>query len=156
MSATTRRPRAGEVDGVSYFFLTEEEFMRLVEDDGLLEWARYADNLYGTPRAPVDERIKEGYGVVLEIDYQGAVQIREKMPSACFIFVAPPSIEELERRLRERGTEDETAIQRRLSAARMELSHKEEYDMLLVNDDLDQAASELSAYVIEQMEGLNR
>ena len=152
VSATTRRPREGEVEGVSYFFLTEEEFLRLVEQDGFLEWARYAENLYGTPRDAVMSHISEGQGVVLEIDYQGAVQVREKMPEACFIFIEPPSIAELERRLRERGTEDEHAIDQRLLAARMELSHKEEYDMLLVNDDLDQAASELSAYVAQQME----
>ncbi len=153
VSATTRRPREGEVEGVSYFFLTEEEFLRLVEQDGFLEWARYAENLYGTPRDAVMSHISEGQGVVLEIDYQGAVQVREKMPEACFIFIEPPSIAELERRLRERGTEDEHAIDQRLLAARMELSHKEEYDMLLVNDDLDQAASELEAYVLHELNG---
>ena len=136
-SMTTRSPREGEIDGVHYDFLTEEAFMDLVRRDGFLEWARYADHCFGTP-------LKQ---IVLEIDVQGAFQVRDKMPEAHLVFVVPPSLEELERRLRGRGTEDEAVVQKRMKAAVEELSHKDDYDKQLVNDDLDRATDELVAYV---------
>ena len=147
VSATTRAPREGEVDGVSYFFMSREDFMRLVDEGGLLEWAQFAGNCYGTPRANVEEQMAAGKQVILEIEVQGAFQIREKMPEAHLVFIEPPSMAELEKRLRGRGTETEEAIQRRLETAKLELSRKMEYDVRLVNDDLETAVAELLAFV---------
>ena len=147
VSATTRAPREGEVDGVSYFFMSREDFMRLVDEGGLLEWAQFAGNCYGTPRANVEEQMATGKQVILEIEVQGAFQIREKMPEAHLVFIEPPSMAELEKRLRGRGTETEEAIQRRLETAKLELSRKMEYDVRLVNDDLETAVAELLAFV---------
>ena len=152
VSVTTRAPRVGEVDGVHYRFATDEEFDRLVEEDGLLEWATYGGNRYGTPRADVEEHIARGDQVILEIDVQGGFQVREKMPSAHLVFVESPSLEVLESRLRGRGTETEEAIATRMEAARVELSRKMEYDVRLVNDDLEEAVRALTGYVDEQAE----
>lgn len=150
VSATTRAPREGEVDGTSYFFLTRERFDELVALDGFLEWAEYSGNCYGTPRASVEQHLAAGDNVILEIEVKGAFQVREKAPEAVLVFIEPPSLQELERRLRERGTEDEAAVQQRLETAKVELSHKMEYDWRLVNDDLDTAAAELAAFVSGQ------
>lgn len=147
VSATTRAPREGEVDGQHYLFLEPEEFDRMVAEDGLLEWAEYAGNRYGTPRATVEERMAAGQQVILEIEVQGAFQVREKMPQAHLVFIEPPSMEELEARLRGRGTETEEAIARRLATAQVELSRKMEYDKRLVNDSVERAAAELASYV---------
>lgn len=152
VSATTRAPRAGEVDGVHYFFKTEEEFLKLAEAGGFLEWARYNGNCYGTPRASVEEHIAAGEQVILEIEVQGAFQVREKMPDAHLVFIEPPSLEVLEERLRNRGTEADDVIRERLDVAKVELSRKMEYDVRLVNDDLQLALAELVAYVNEQAE----
>ena len=149
ISATTRLPREGELEGVHYYFIDRDHFMKLAESDELLEWAEYSGNCYGTPRASVEEQISKGKQVILEIDVQGAFQVREKMPQTHLVFIEPPSIEELERRLRMRGTEDEETIQRRMSAAKLELSRKKEYDYTLVNDDLDEAVQSLVSYVNE-------
>ena len=151
-SVTTRPPRAGEVEGLQYHFVTDEEFDRLVAGDGLLEWARYGGNRYGTPRAAVEEHMAGGDQVVLEIETQGAFQVRKKMPSAHLVFIEPPSLEVLEARLRGRATDSEEAIAVRLATAEVELSRKMEYDMRLVNDDLDEAVAQLVAYVDEQAE----
>lgn len=152
VSATTRAPRAGEADGVQYFFKTEDEFADEVARDGLLEWARYAGNCYGTPRASVEAHMAAGDQVILEIDVQGAFQVRDKMPEARLVFIEPPSLEVLEERLRGRGTETDEVIARRMAAAEVELSQKMKYDIRLVNDDLDDAARALVAYVNEQAE----
>lgn len=151
-SMTTRAPREGEVDGVQYDFLTDGQFRDLVAQDGFLEWAEYAGHCYGTPRKSIEEALAAGKQIVLEIDVQGAFQVREKMPSAHLVFIEPPSLEELERRLRGRGTEGEDVIKRRMVAAVGELSHKDDYDKRVVNDDLDRAANELVAYVNELAE----
>ena len=151
-SVTTRLPRAGEVDGVQYRFLSDSEFQNLVESDGLLEWATYGGNRYGTPRATVEEHIANGDQVILEIDVQGAFQVRENLPSAHLIFIEPPSLAVLEARLRGRGTETDEQIAARMEAAKVELSRKMEYDIRLVNDDLEEAACALAAYVNEQAE----
>ena len=151
-SVTTRAPREGEVDGVHYRFATAEEFQNLVDTDGLLEWATYAGNRYGTPRATVEEHMARGDQVILEIDVQGAFQVRDKMPSAHLVFIEPPSLEVLEERLRGRGTETDEVIEKRMQAAAVELSHKMEYDMRLVNDNLDEAVAALVGYVNEQAE----
>lgn len=152
VSATTRTPRPGEIDGVTYFFKTRDEFESMIEANELLEWAEYSGNYYGTPLASIREAMAAGKQVILEIEVQGAAQVKEKLPEAHLIFIEPPSMEELAHRLRTRGTEDEKTIERRLEAAHMELSRKQEYDVTLVNDNLEQATDELVAYVKAQSE----
>lgn len=152
VSATTRKPRPGEEHGKHYFFVTNEEFDNLINSDGLLEWAQYGSNRYGTPRASVEEHMALGQQVLLEIEVQGAFQVKEKIPSAHLIFIEPPSLEELEKRLRGRGTESEEAIQERMRTARVELSHKMEYDIQLVNDSLPDALSQLLDYINQRAE----
>lgn len=134
VSATTRARRPGERDGVHYHFVSEEEFDRLVEGEELLEWAVvHRDARYGTPRRPVEEAVDNGRPALLEIDLQGARQVRERMPEALFVFLAPPSWEELVRRLVGRGTEDADERERRLGTARGELAAEEEFDVTIVN-----------------------
>lgn len=152
VSATTRAPRLGEVDGVHYHFVSDHDFQRLIDTDGLLEYATYADHRYGTPRSSVEEHMGCGDQVILEIDVQGAFQVREHMPEARLVFVEPPSLDVLERRLRGRGTESDDVIESRMQAARVELSRKMEYDIRLVNDDLEEATVTLVDYVNEQAE----
>jgi guanylate kinase len=144
ISATTRPPRQGEQDGVHYFFLTPERFDQQVREGGFLEWASFAGNRYGTPRSAVEQRLTAGQPVLLEIEVDGARQVRATYPAALRIFVAPPSFEELERRIRGRGTEEEEAIQRRLARARQELAAAAEFDAVLVNDDLETAGQDLA------------
>lgn len=144
VSATTRPPRPGEVDGRHYRFVSEEEFDRLVAEDGLLEWAVvHGRHRYGTPRAAVEERLAAGEPALLEIDLQGARQVRERMPEALMVFLAPPSWEELVRRLVGRGTETEAERERRLQTARDELAAQAEFDVTIVNTDIDEACAEL-------------
>ena len=146
-SVTTRSPRPGEVDGREYFFVNFERFREMVENDELLEHAEYVANRYGTPRAYVEQRMSEGMNVLLDIEVQGARQVRKKMPEAVLIFIAPPSSEELERRLRGRGTDTEAAIEGRLIRARQEFQEADFYDYLIVNDDVEKAASKLNAII---------
>jgi guanylate kinase len=143
VSATTRTPRPGEVDGVQYHFVTRSEFERMVSGGQMLEWAEYAGNLYGTPRGPVEERLAAGRPALLEIELQGARQVRRAMPEANLVFLAPPSREELARRLVGRGTEDEAAIAERLGVAEVEMAAACEFDVVLVNDTVGHAAEEL-------------
>ena len=150
ISATTRAPRSGEVNGIHYFFHSQERFNELVQSGGLLEWAEFAGNCYGTPRQPIDERIGNGIPVLLEIELEGARQVRRSLPEAFQIFVAPPSFKELEQRIRCRGTEEEEAIQRRLRRAQDEMAAQEEFDAVIINDDLESALVEL-----EQLMRLN-
>lgn len=146
-SVTTRKPRPGEVDGREYFFVDLDRFREMVENDELLEHAEYVANSYGTPRAYVQQKLDQGLNVLLDIEVQGARQVREKMPEAVMIFIAPPSLEELERRLRGRGTDTERAIEARLIRARQEYEEADFYDYLIINDDAGRAASELSAII---------
>ena len=144
VSVTTRRRRPGEVDGVHYHFVSDEEFDRLVADDELLEWAVVHQHArYGTPRAPVEAALAAARPALLEIDLQGARQVRDRMPEALFVFLAPPSWEELVRRLVGRGTEDETERERRLATARAELAAEPEFDATVVNRTIPAAAEEL-------------
>ena len=143
VSATTRAPRAGEVDGAAYHFWTEQEFARAVADRGFLEWAEFAGSRYGTPRAEVERRLATGESVLLEIELQGARQVHAAVPDALMVFLSPPSLADLEARLRGRGTEDEAAISRRLARARDELAAAREFDVVVVNDDVVRAAREL-------------
>ncbi len=149
VSATTRAPRPGEQEGVHYFFHSPASFDALVEGGGLLEWARFAGNGYGTPRAAVEERLARGIPVLLEIELEGARQVRRHCPEAFQVFVRPPSLEELERRIRGRGTDSEEAIVRRLARAEEELTAEPEFDAVVVNHELPQAVAEL-----EQLMGL--
>ena len=145
VSATTRFPRPGEVDGVHYFFVGQDEFDRLVADDALLEWAEFAGNRYGTPRAAVEQKLAAGVPVVLEIDLQGARQVRSSVPDALLVFVAPPSWEELVARLSGRGTESPEVVKRRLDAARVELAAEDEFDTTLVNSSVEEVCTRLVA-----------
>ncbi len=145
ISATTRSPRSGEIDGEHYFFLSHDHFAELVEGDGCLEWAEFAGNQYGTPRKPVKQQLSLGRPVLLEIELEGARQVRRSFPEAVQIFLAPPSFEELERRIRGRATETEEAIQRRLVRAREELMAQQEFDAVVINDDLQAAVIELES-----------
>ncbi|MGW1077391.1 guanylate kinase [Streptomyces sp. NPDC002537] len=145
VSATTRKPRPGEQEGVQYFFVDDEEFDKLVANGELLEWAEFAGNRYGTPRRPVLDRLAAGQPVLLEIDLQGARQVRETMPDARLVFLAPPSWDELVRRLTGRGTESPEVIERRLAAAKVELAAESEFDVTLVNTSVEDVARELLA-----------
>ncbi|MCP9886563.1 guanylate kinase [Cyanobium sp. ATX 6A2] len=143
VSATTRAPRAGEVDGESYFFLSREAFERQVRAGGFLEWAEFAGNLYGTPRRPVEQHLEQGRPVLLEIELEGARQVRRTFPAGFQLFIKPPSFAELERRIRGRGTDSDGAISKRLDRARVELAAEGEFDAVLVNGDLQLALAEL-------------
>ncbi|ARF81205.1 guanylate kinase [Kitasatospora aureofaciens] len=145
VSATTRHPRPGEKNGVQYHFVDNDEFDKLVANGELLEWAEFAGNRYGTPRAAVLEKLERGEPVLLEIDLQGARQVRESMPEAQLVFLAPPSWDELVRRLTGRGTEPQDVIKRRLEAAKVELAAEREFDTTLVNTSVEQVAAELLA-----------
>ncbi|MGW2636697.1 guanylate kinase [Streptomyces sp. NPDC001348] len=145
VSATTRKPRPGEQHGVHYFFVTDEEMDKLIANGELLEWAEFAGNRYGTPRQAVLEHLEAGVPVLLEIDLQGARQVRESMAEAQLVFLAPPSWEELVRRLTGRGTEPPEVIERRLEAARTELAAEPEFDETLVNTSVEDVARELLA-----------
>jgi guanylate kinase len=147
VSCTTRKPRPKERNGVEYRFVTRDEFTRMVAAGELLESAEFAGNLYGTPRAPVLQRLAAGEPTLLEIDLQGARQIRTAMPDAQLVFLAPPSWEELERRLIGRGTEITDAVAARLAQARVELAAAEEFDTVVVNDDVEHAAAEVVALI---------
>ena len=145
VSATTRQRRPGEVDGEHYWFVTPERFAAMRDAGELLEWAQvHGSNYYGTPRGPVAEHLAAGVPSLLEIDLQGARQIRETMPEALFVFLAPPNFAELERRLAGRGTEDDDERQRRLATARVELDAQGEFDAVVVNDTVELAALELA------------
>lgn len=147
VSATTRNPRPGEEEGVHYYFLDKDHFLELVNHDGFLEWAKVHDNYYGTLKESVLEHMKAGEQVILEIDVQGALQVRNVIPEAHLVFIEPPSLEELERRLRSRGTESDDVISSRMKTAEVELAQKMEYDIQVVNDDLEQAVNELTAVI---------
>ena len=143
VSATTRFPRPGEKDGIQYRFLSRPEFEAMAAKGQLLEHAEYAGNLYGTPRGPVEDHLAAGDAALLEIELQGARQVRQAMPDAFLVFLTPPSWSELERRLTGRGTEDRAQLEARLAQARVELAAEHEFDAVVVNDDVERAAAEL-------------
>lgn len=150
VSATTRKPREGEVDGVHYHFMTKERFEELIEADRFLEYARYAENYYGTPLDPVLEQLEQGNDVILEIELQGALQVKQRMPQAVLVFIAPPSFEELEDRLRGRGTESEEVILQRLTIARQECANMDRFHYVVVNDEVADAADRLRAVILSR------
>ncbi len=145
ISATTRSPRVGEEHGKDYFFMTREKFQSLLAQDKMLEHAEYCGNYYGTPSEPIEKWLSQGHDVILEIEVQGGSQVLQKRPESVSIFVLPPSVRALEERLRSRGTESEETIQKRLSAAKEEMSKAHQYAYAVVNDDLDEAANEIAA-----------
>lgn len=147
VSATTRLPRPGEVEGVDYHFVPPEHFAQMVADGAFLEHAVYAGNSYGTPRQEVEAALLAGQIVVLDIEVQGAMQVRAAMPDALLVMLLPPSLEELERRLRNRGTEDDAAVRRRLERAIEELTMREVFDVTVVNDDVDRCVDEILAAI---------
>ena len=150
VSATTRSPRPGEVEGVHYTFISPEEFEHLAQNDGLLEWAEVHGNRYGTPRALVEEKVAAGNQVILEIDPQGAFQVKQRWPESVLIFIMPPSWEELQRRLEGRGSETKEQVERRLATAKQELELVGEYDHVIINDDVSRATDEMVAIVTSQ------
>ena len=156
ISVTTRDPRPGEEDGVSYFFRTEEEFDRMVEEDAFLEYARYVKHSYGTPKAYVEEQLDAGKDVILEIEIQGARKIKKKIPEALLVFVTPPSMEVLKERLTGRGTETAQVIADRLARASQEAEGVEEYDYLLVNDTLEECVDTLHGIIQGEHFRMNR
>lgn len=147
VSATTRAPRENEVDGINYHFFSNEEFEEKIKNDELLEYAQYCEHYYGTLREEVESRLDEGIDVILEIEVKGAMKIRELRPDALFIFVVPPSLKELERRLRKRGTETEEVIRKRVAAAAEEIPYASKYDYVIVNDALEDAVSDFRAVI---------
>ncbi len=147
VSATTRNPRAGEVSGVDYFFVSREEFLGMISGDRLLEFAEYCGNFYGTPKEPIEKWLSEGKDVILEIEVQGGAQIKEKRPDCVSIFILPPSVGVLEKRLRARGTEDEKTLQKRLKTAREEIQKAKDYDYVVVNDTVEGAAEQIDKII---------
>lgn len=156
ISVTTRPPRAGEVDAVNYFFRTEEEFEQLLKDDQLLEWATFVGHRYGTPKEFVRDQIEAGNAVIMDIDIQGAAQIRSKMPEAVFVFLLPPTWEELSRRLELRGSDSKEVIKQRLAKSQEEIKHIVDYDYFIVNDDLNHAADQLNRIILSEWAKVSR
>ena len=150
VSATTREPRPGEVDGVHYFFISKERFEQMIAGDELLEHACYVGNYYGTPKAYVDRKLEEGFDVILEIEIQGALNIKKKVPEAILIYMLPPSAKTLKERLTGRGTETEEVILKRMKRASEEAVGVEQYDYIIVNEDADECAQELNCLIRAQ------
>lgn len=147
ISMTTRPPREGEVDGVDYYFVSKEEFENRIKNDAFLEWAQFVGHYYGTPKDKIEEQLRIGKEVVLEIEVQGALQVREKMSDAVFIFIAPPNKESLYRRLLRRGTESTEMIQKRMDKAEREFPLAHKYDYIVVNDEVTNAADRVLAII---------
>lgn len=147
VSATTRSPREGEVDGVNYHFATREEFEGLIKSDGMLEYAQYCGNYYGTPKKEVEKKLSEGKNVILEIEVQGAMQVKKIAPEGVFVFILPPSVSELKKRLLKRGTEEISVIEKRVSEAVGEIKYAEKYDYVIINDDLSKAVDDFKTVI---------
>lgn len=150
ISATTRSPREGEIEGQDYFFLRPETFQTMYEQGEFLECAKVYDNMYGTPKEFVKRNLAGGFDVVLEIDIQGAMQIKEKMPQGVFIFIEPPSIEELAMRLGKRGKDSEESVKKRMASCREEMEHSRYYDYLVINDNLQDAVDKVYAIIVAE------
>ena len=155
VSATTRAPREGEQDGVDYFFISREKFDEMVENGEFLEHAEYVGNCYGTPKAAVDAKLNEGYDVYLDIEVQGAMQIKAQRPETLMIFVMPPSLEDLERRLVSRGTDSPEVIQGRLKQAQEEFKLRDQFDFTVVNDEVERVVAEISGMIDGYKKGIN-
>ena len=147
VSATTRQRRPGEVDGVDYYFVSKEQFKQYIEEDALLEYAEYVDNYYGTPIQKIEENLAAGNDVFLEIEVQGALKVRERMPEGIFIFLAPPSLDELKSRITGRGTDREDVILERMQMAKEEIEMMQHYDYVVVNDTVEHAVDKVNAII---------
>ncbi len=156
ISATTRSPREGEVDGREYFFISTEEFEKMIAKDGLIEYARYVENYYGTPRGYVEEKLGQGKDVILEIEIQGALKVKKAFPDTLLLFVTPPSASELKSRLVGRGTETMDVIRSRMDRACEEAQGMENYDYLIVNDDLDTCVEEMHSIIRAEHRKISR
>lgn len=156
VSATTRKPREGETEGLSYFFKTVEEFKAMIENDELLEWDQYCDNYYGTPKKYIEDSMKQGYDVILEITVEGALLIKEKYPDSVSIFILPPSFEELQRRIMGRGTEKPEVIAKRMEKAKWEMQFVKSYDYVVINDEIDSAAEKINDIISAEKLRYNR
>ncbi len=156
VSATTREPRPGELEGRDYFFKTTDEFEKMIAKDELLEYAKYVDHFYGTPKANVEEELEAGHDVILEIELQGALKVKGKYPDALLLFVVPPTIAELKNRLIKRGTESLEVIQNRLDRAKEEVDYLEQYDYLVVNDDLEDCVDQMHQIIQAEHERTSR
>lgn len=150
VSATTRAPRPGEINGVNYHFLSKDEFEKLIENDGMLEYANYCGNYYGTPKKPVEDMLADSKNVILEIEVQGALKVMEKCPEAVSVFILPPSLKELRRRLHKRGTETEEVIEKRIGEAAGEIRKAVNYDYVMINGELEIAVSDLLSIINSQ------
>lgn len=156
VSATTREPRTGEVDGVNYFFKTNEEFEAMIKNDELVEWVRYCDNYYGTPRKYIEDTVKSGYDCLLEIEVEGALNIKKMYPDCVSIFILPPSFEELRRRIEGRGTEKPEVIEKRMEKALKEMNYVDRYDYVVVNDDIEKAVDSICYILASEKLKFNR
>lgn len=156
ISATTRAPRAGEEDGKDYYFVTRERFESMLANDEMLESAQYCGNYYGTPSAPINKWLSEGYDVILEIEVQGGAQIKEKCPDCVSVFILPPSLAVLEQRLRNRKTENEETIQKRLTTAHREILQANHYDYAIINDTVEKAVDDINAIICAEKHRLVR
>ena len=151
VSCTTRSPRKGETEGINYFFITKEEFRKCIDEDKFLEWAEFAGNFYGTKKKYINECLVNGQNVILEIDTKGAMQVKRQMPDAVLIFISPPTYETLEKRLRGRETEDESAVQKRLEQVKLELETVKYFDYEIVNDNLNTAVNALEEIILKEI-----
>ena len=156
ISATTRNPRPGEEHGREYFFVSKSEFESMIKDDALLEYAQYVDNYYGTPKKYVEEMLEAGKDVILEIEQQGALKVKEKCPDAVLLFLMPPTVEEVYNRLKKRGTETEDVIMKRMSQGAVEAEVIEKYDYLIINDDLGECVKDVNSAIQSAKHCVNR
>ena len=156
VSATTRKPRPGEIDGTHYYFLEEENFKKMIDEDGFIEWAQFCENFYGTPKKAVTEKLESGNDVILEIEVQGAMKVKEAFPEAVLVFVLPPSMSVLKDRLKGRGTETPEVIEKRLNTALWELTIAEKYDYILINDDVSAASERLAGIISSEKQSVKR
>lgn len=156
VSCTTRARRPGEVEGVNYHFLEHDQFMRWIDEDKLVEWAEVYGNYYGTPRQPMEEWLASGHDVIIEKDIQGALALKKVYPHACYVFILPPSLTELQARIKRRGTENAEVQARRLASAAHELTYLDQYDYAIVNDDLSEATARLQAIISAESSRVSR
>ena len=156
ISATTRKPRPGEVHGTHYYFLEEDNFKQMINEGGFIEWAQFCENYYGTPKKAVTEKLESGNDVILEIEVQGAMKVKEAFPEAVLVFVLPPSMSVLRERLTGRGTETPEVIEKRLSTALWELTIAEKYDYILINDDVTSASKRLEGIIKAEKQSVKR
>lgn len=154
VSATSRSPRPGEIDGVNYFFITRERFQEMIRDNELLEWVEYCGNYYGTPRAYVEDELRKGRIVLLEIDVEGANNVKRQYPQCVSVFIMPPTLEELRSRITKRGTETPEVIEKRLQRAENEMQHSSEYDYVIVNQTAEEAADRFLEIIRQKREQL--